>query len=306
MSIAYDRVPPRKVRFEWIGESWSVFAAQAGSWVLATFVYGFILMIVMYAIELAVMFPMFIKMMGPAMVSPGTPPPNPYTIMRPMLPMMYLTGALMAIVAMALNAYLGGGLLQMANKAVRGYPVGVGDLFSAKSTFGALFVYQLILYVPVLLVSLLATYPLMERAYSSAATTLDPFAQMRAMMPIYGVSFAIDLIPIVLLALFWPGAAMIADGDSARNALDKSWNAMKGSWLISAVFMLVLGILVMISSIPCGLGLLATIPMAVIISSLMYRDMAGMPNSEPPVAPYYPTPPPAPGVWPSPPQNPGQ
>ncbi|HEX5323093.1 MAG TPA: hypothetical protein VFW40_04850, partial [Capsulimonadaceae bacterium] len=89
--------------------------------------------------------------------------------------------------------------------------------------------------------------------------------------------------------------------------LSRSWNAMKGSWFMAALFMLVLAIIALLSAIPCLLGLLATVPMFMIIASLMYRDMIGMPQTQMPVAPAYsyhqsPTP----GSWPPPPtQNPG-
>ena len=41
----------RVVRFGWLGESWQVFSAQAGAWILGAFVYGVVTLIVIYPIN---------------------------------------------------------------------------------------------------------------------------------------------------------------------------------------------------------------------------------------------------------------
>ena len=297
---AAQGAPQGRVTFGWIGEAWARFTAQAGTWVLATFIYGLIIIVVVYAIEMATILPIMFRNMP----VPGAAAPNPSAMMRTMLPTFYLVGTFMGLVFVVLNAYLGGGLLKMANKAVRSYPIALSDLFSGGSSFLGLVMGQLTFSIPLYILSSAINYPIMERAYSlpATATTYDPFYQIKAMMPVYEVSLLLNLIPIVLLGLFWPAAAMIADGEKAFPALGKSWNAMKRSWPLAALLMLVVVIVTWISALPCLLGLLATVPMFAIISSLMYRDMVGMPAGDPPIMPgYYGQPPANPGVWPPPP-----
>lgn len=300
---------PRRVTFGWITEAWQRFTAEAGAWILCTFLYGIITIAVVYGIEMIAITPIIIR----TMPAPGAISPDPTAMVRTMLPTFWLIGVFMVLAFILLNAYLGGGLLKMANSSVRNYPVGVGDLFSGRSSFVGLVIYQLIFYIPVYLFSFLLGYPLMKRAYELPTTMYDPFYQIKAMAPFYEMSLLINLGLIVLLGFFWPAAAMIADGENVFTALGRSWGAMKKSWLPSSLLALVVAIVTWVSAIPCFLGLFVTLPMCVLISSLMYRDMVGMPQGSPPGMPgYYGQPPylgagyygqrPAdPGIWPPPP-----
>jgi hypothetical protein len=269
----------RSVRFEWLGESWQVFSAQAGIWVVSALIYGVITFIVVYGLELALILPTIFSSVG----GPGGAPPDPTALARSIMPRAYLVGVGLALAMVAINAFFWGGLLKMANKQVRGFPLSVGDLFKGGSAFLRLFGYQLIFYIPLLILGFAITYPMTMRAYSALATSpYDPFAQMRAMMPVYAIALALDIVPIILFGLFWPAAALIADGEPLLAALGKSWNAMKGSWLLASVFMLVFFIILGVTAPFCLLPLLATIPMFMIISTLMYRDMIGMPPGQAP------------------------
>ena len=291
----------RSVRFEWIGESWQVFSAQAGVWVFGAFVYGVIALIVVYGMEFALLFPVMFSSMS------AGPAADPTAMTRAMMPRAWLLGIVIVLAMVVINAFFWGAMLKMANNQVRGFLLTVGDVFSGKSAFVRLLGLQLIFYIPIFLISFLTTYPMTQHLYSTASP-YDPFAQMKAMMPIYEIGLALDIIPLVLLGLFWPAAALIADGESIAGALAKSWNAMKRSWLMASVFMLVFMIILWFSALLCLLGLLATVPMFMIISSLMYRDMIGMPAGQTPapaMAGYPYQQPNPPGVWPPPPtQNP--
>jgi len=55
--------------------------------------------------------------------------------------------------------------------------------------------------------------------------------------------------------------------------------AMKQDMWNAGAFVLVLGLLVAVSIIPCGLGLFVTLPMFFLVSALAYRDMIGMPGA---------------------------
>jgi|SRR5579883_945953 len=293
----------RLARFNWIGESWQFFTAQAGVWVLSAFIYGLISLTVIYALEFLLMF----RFMLPAMGFPGAPPPtDPTAVFRTMMPRMFGIGMLIGLVGMALNAYFFGGLLKMANKQLRGLPIYVGDLFSGRSTFWQLALYQLILYVPILLLSSAVMMPMMSHL---SVSPTNPFAGMQQIFLMDAAGLAIDIIPIILLGLFWPAAALIADGEPALSALGKSWDAMKGQWLMSSLIVFVFLLLMFATAMLCLIPLLATGPMFMLLSSLMYRDMIGMPQAQAWTGTqYYPPsnyPPATPGAWPPPPtQNP--
>jgi hypothetical protein len=81
-----------------------------------------------------------------------------------------------------------------------------------------------------------------------------------------------------LLALFIPVYSIAADGESAVSAIKKSVSGMKADVWIGIPLVLVFGLLYCVSLLPCLLGAFFTIPMALIIGSLAYRDMVGMPG----------------------------
>lgn len=235
---ATPEAPTGRVNFGWIGEAWTLFAAQAGVWVLAALICGAISVLAMYVVEMAVMLPMMMRMVRLS----GGPTPDPAAMMHTMMPTMMLVSVAVGCTTVALNAFFGGGLLKMANNAVRGYFIGVGDLFSGGPTFVALALCQLVFFVPYL-IYMLVSYGFIFGHTSSAAFYPGSVAYWHMLGRSISIGLAFDIVPIVLTALFWPAASMAADGQSAREALGKSFNAMKGSWLIAAVFMLVVAII---------------------------------------------------------------
>jgi uncharacterized membrane protein len=78
-----------------------------------------------------------------------------------------------------------------------------------------------------------------------------------------------------------PVYALLADGVDFRSALSRSVNGVGQDWLQAGLFVLVFTLLFLVSLIPLGLGQLVTLPMSVIIGSLVYRDMIGMPGTGP-------------------------
>jgi hypothetical protein len=85
---------------------------------------------------------------------------------------------------------------------------------------------------------------------------------------------------LVVYGLFLPAFALAADGESIGGSFSKSFEGMKTEWLMSALFVLVLGLVYIFGTVlTCGLGFFVTIPMIFICSSLAYRDMVGMPGA---------------------------
>lgn len=78
---------------------------------------------------------------------------------------------------------------------------------------------------------------------------------------------------ILVLALASPAYALVADGSSIGTALRRAIVSMKNDW-VNAVFIVVLfWILLLVSAIPLGLGLLITFPMYKLLVALACRDM---------------------------------
>lgn len=110
----------------------------------------------------------------------------------------------------------------------------------------------------------------------------------------------------VAIAFMMPLYALTADGESVLSAFGRSFDGMKRDWITATGFVFVWFLIYIVSAIPCYLGLLATIPMTVILGAIAYRDMVGMPGALPPNAMgYFPGVPsygqPQAGQWPPPP-----
>jgi hypothetical protein len=91
------------------------------------------------------------------------------------------------------------------------------------------------------------------------------------------VGLAALLIPGVFIAgLLLPTYAMIADGTPVFEAMRKSFAAMWHDRGVCAAFVFVVGVIIVASVIPLGIGLLVTLPMFCLISALAYRDMIGL------------------------------
>ena len=158
------------------------------------------------------------------------------------------------------RAWLLGGVYKTAVKQVRGEPISIGDLFSGGTVFLNMLGFSIV---------------------SGIATVLG---------------FVLCLLPGFLVAgLLFPGAALIADGESVGNAVSRSWNAMKQDLWNAAGFVLVMGLLTFASLFACGLGEFVTIPMFYLTAALAYRDMIGMPGVNQATPAYGAA---APGVWP--------
>lgn len=176
------------------------------------------------------------------------------------------------IVSIVVNSFFLGGLYRMANQCVRGGLISVGDLFSGGRVFFPM-LGMLVLFYLMLLAGLICL--------------------------IVGI--------FVVIGLFWPAFAVVADEQGVGNAISRTFEAMKRDWLNSLGFAIVLGLLaIAITIVTCGLGTLVAQPITFLAAALCYRDMIGMPDVPPSSAgaPY--TMQPGPGVWPPPPSSYGQ
>jgi hypothetical protein len=146
-------------------------------------------------------------------------------------------------VTWVLSAFFYGGLFRMSNRQVRGEAIGIGDVFSGGSTFLPMLGYVIIF---------------------GLISTLGSCCFCVGALPVY--------------ALLFPGFALIADGAGFSEAFTRAFEGMKQDWLRASLYVFVFGLIILVSFIPLGLGLLITTPMIYLSTSLAYRDMIGMPG----------------------------
>ncbi len=276
MSVAYGGAPggagyqpAGRVNFGWIGESFDLFKANIGVWLVAVlllFVPSLVGGIIGFAFGVSAA-----RSGVPTQPPFGQPPfgqppfgqspfgagPNALTGGLP--PALYFAIQLFSVLY---SSWLYGGVYRTAVKQVRGEMISIGDLFSGGPLIWKMLGFNIV-------------YGLVT-----------------------GIGFVLCLVPgFLLVGLLFPGYALIADGETVGNALSRSLDAMKRDMWNAAAFMLVLLLLATVSVFACGLGEFVTLPMVFLCAALAYRDMIGMPGINPPASGLgYGTA--APGVWP--------
>ena len=278
MSVAYGGQsggaayqPPGRVNFGWIGEAFELFKANAGVWIVATLM-AFVPSII-GGIAGGIYGAAAARSGSAGQPSFGQSPfgggQNPFTGGLP--PGLSVS---IQIFSILYAAWLYGGIYRTAVKQVRGELISISDIFSGASWMWKILGFNIV-------------YGL-----------------------VVGIGLVLCLVPGFLLSgLLFPGYALIADGETVGTAISRSMDAMKRDMWNAAAFVFVMGLLVAVSIIPCGLGLFVTLPMFFLVSALAYRDMIGMPGGgqSAPAGGAYGTPPgvwpPAPGAWPPPPQQ---
>ena len=168
------------------------------------------------------------------------------------------------IFSAAWTAFFYGGVYRMAVKQVRGEPISFGDIFSGGPTFLPMLGFNIV--------------------YGLAS----------------GIGLLFCLVPgFLIMGLLLAGPALVTDGAGVGGAISRSNDGMKVDMWNAAAFVFVMGLILVVSAVPCGLGLFVTVPMYWLISALAYRDMIGIPGLAAPAGPSYGAP--QPGVWPPPP-----
>jgi hypothetical protein len=131
-----------------------------------------------------------------------------------------------------------GGMYRMACRQIRGQPVGVETLFSV----------------------------------------VDVLPQLILGSVLYGLATFLGFCVLVLPGFVVSGVLMftlplIVDGGlDATDALAQSWRALKGQWLVAAVFHAVAGFVAWVGVCFCGVGFLLTAPLYCMSIAVLYRD----------------------------------
>ena len=282
------RIPDSRVNFEWIPEAFDLFKQQWIVWILASIILIFGPSIVDGPIMMGIE---FFGMRGMFTPGPGggpPPPPTPAQMLGMYSQMLPLSFANMVLLYFAL-CFILSGMLRIAIRQVRGEMVELSDLFRGWPNTLRLYGFTLL----VGLVNIIVAVPIFHAEY-------DYYKGTFSMTEVYwtaGEYIALLLTFGTVAALVLPASVLIADGEKVFTAIGRSATALKHDWVRACLMMFLWGILYFVSALPCLLGIFVTIPMAVIMLALMYRDMMNMPA--PPVLdfPDYG----APGVWPPPP-----
>lgn len=252
--------PPGKVNFGWISEAFTLFQANIAVWIVAGLLS--LVPVIFGAIVGAIA-----GASGAAATAYSPDASNPGAAFAQRLSGGLNPGVslIIRVVGAIYTAWLYGGVYRAAIKQVRGEPISTADLFTGVPTMWSMLGFSVVYGLGV------------------------------------GVGTLLCIVPGLLVAgLLFPGYALIADGESLGNALSRCIDAMKRDMWTAAAFVFVMGLLIVVSAIPCGLGMLVTVPVFYLVGALAYRDMIGMPSGA--GAGGYGQPgfgaPAAPGVWP--------
>ena len=316
MSVAYGGPPPGgagygggpvpsgRASMEWINEAWRLFSAQAGTWIVSCLVATF-LPLVLYFIFSIVLGAGIGLGMASGVSSPSAA--NGFASGASVGLILFVI-LFWAAYGLLYLPFIYGGVYHMAVKQVRGELIGIADIFSGGPSTLRMLGYQMIYGLFTFVLTIVLSIPLTLlhvvnlAAFANRSSSFNAGSEIGGILIWYVLLLACFL---VVAAISLPAHALIADGEGVFSAISRSLSAMKTQALPVIGLLVIFGLLYMVSAIPCGLGLLVTVPMFWLLSALAYRDMIGMPGLGAPASPYGapPTPGYTPGVWPPPPSQ---
>ena len=152
-------------------------------------------------------------------------------------------------ISIVVNGILYAGLFGMAVKQVRGQQVAIGDLFGFTDVLGQTIIASIIVGI------------------------------------LTAIGFVFCFFPgLVVAGLFMFTFPLIVDKKmNASDAVSASMNALKGQWLMAALFALVVAVVYAFGYLLCLVGVLATAPIAILSVAVLYRNFF-IGSSSPPSA----------------------
>jgi len=258
-----DSFDPRPVRTGWISEAYQFVILQLPSWIIASVIAGLIEIVAASVLR--------------AVVGHATP-----DITVPYKPELKQVGATVAVQIVG-GGFFGAGFYKMANTCLRGRNIGPGDVFSGGAAVLPMIVLFAMLMLPVAIIS---------TAFATHMTATFPAVGLKSMGIYFGMQYLISIPVMLLLCIFIaPAAALVADGVSLGDALARSFKGMTPVAVPAFGVGLLYILLMIVSAIPCGLGLFVTMPMSHLLGSIAARERLGLSVAS--------TQSPQPGVWPS-------
>ena len=252
-----------RVNFGWITESYDLYKQDFTTWIGVTILFFVVFVFVDWAVSLLLNVPSMVTVFEIAFNHFHTVSAVPS-----------LGGVLCRTIAScALNGFFSVGLFAMANKAVRGQPVGFVDLVSHLNVLPQFLIYAVVIAIPNFIFDIVY-YSVVVPSGNVPASIVS--------------SFVLLFLQMLLAPLFCVVAPLIADHHSFGDAFKLAIAAVTKDWFRAVGLVFIFSIVFIVSCCPCGLGMLITVPMTCIIPSLAYRDMIGMPkavNNAPPEGP---------------------
>ena len=269
-------VRPR-VQYSWIGESWDWFKASPGTWIASLFILGAISLVpLMGFVFLSVMRTARQIAETPHFGSPTFSQTSPFTGEIFFLPLL--------VFEVFLQPFVYACALGLANRQIRGYSIGVNDVFAGARSYGRLFIINLFILLPNIAVIALGT----------AGLTISPW---------YGLLS--NIYNLIVMSVMLPVPAMVADGVPVVEAISRGSAATKQDRFNAIGFVFVCWLIMLAGTLACGLGTMITGPMMYIVGAIAYRDLIGMPGMATSLPAHTPSnigqwpPPPTPGAGPS-------
>lgn len=104
------------------------------------------------------------------------------------------------------------------------------------------------------------------------------FATMILMYILISIGFLLFILPGIYLAVaYYMAMPLVAEKDmSPWQALETSRKAVTRRWFSVFGLFFVMGIIIFVSAIPLGLGMIWTLPMMIIAFGILYRNMFGV------------------------------
>ena len=270
--------PMGRVDFSWLGQAWTLFTAQAGTWIGATFLFFLIgaVLWLLWAIPTGTL--ATVQQAYQTILHPTAPHPPTQT---PLIG--FAVNHVLAVLVGGYNAVFFGGVYRMALRQRRGEPISVLGLFSAFPQA-----------LPLLMVGIVAP-AILGLAAGLCVWLLHLYLPISAAVTI--ADMVVWLPGVVLGGLLMFAPLLVVDtGANAAGALLGSVRLLKGQWLMGILFYFVAALVGGLGVLVCGVGMLATYPLFLISIAVGYLAL-----TQPPVAYAPPSSYPAPGVWPPPP-----
>lgn len=153
-------------------------------------------------------------------------------------PLYWAMNIVSGLIGLVVNAFIVSGLFRLAIKQVRGENIELSDAFQFGDNMGAVILTNFLYSITAYIGTLLCVIP--------------------GLIASGGLMLAVPL--------------AVDRGVGGTQALSMSWDKLKGQVLNAVLLILAVGVIVFLSAIPCGLGLLVTVPLSIVTSAIVYRD----------------------------------
>ncbi|HZS07773.1 MAG TPA: zinc-ribbon domain-containing protein [Blastocatellia bacterium] len=243
------------VRWEWIGEAWKLFAAQAMTWSL---------MMVIFVIAIIIPFLPIVFTLSAAGIFASDWQRGDWGALLAGLGLTLLLLVAAVIVIIPLSVWLMGGLYRAAIRQLRGEAISPGDIFSGGDCFARLLGAVLLLLLARIVVSAIIGIP------SRILHQLGPLTSLLS-----------SVAGMVITGLtFYTGPLIVGARAGVIEAISASVEATKAHLPMYTLFALVVGILSYIGLVACCVGIVVTGPLYFLITAVAYRDAFGLPGAQ--------------------------